>query len=169
MSVIDYGNTYHLSKLSFFSSNPEDWNYNRLKIEDIDCFVFHQSNIFMNDTIKKRLKISKKENSDEIFVQMAYPKLAKHYDIEYEEVLSKKLSIVNNPTVISKTNSNDFFHQIQLVNKKYEDDVYINYSSELDASKKRELVNLNSIIQETQISFLDEKDKGINYAILFGI
>jgi hypothetical protein len=114
------------------------------------------------------LKISKKENSDEIFVQMAYPKLAKHYDIEYEEVLSKKLSIVNNPTVISKTNSNDFFHQIQLVNKKYEDDVYINYSSELDASKKRELVNLNSIIQETQISFLDEKDKGINYAILFG-
>jgi hypothetical protein len=39
MSVIDYGNTYHLSKLSYFSSNPEDWNYNKLKIEDIDPYL----------------------------------------------------------------------------------------------------------------------------------
>ena len=39
MSVIDYGNTYHLSKLIFFSSNPEDWNYNKLKIEDIDPYL----------------------------------------------------------------------------------------------------------------------------------
>ncbi len=39
MSVIDYGNTYHLSKLICFSSNPEDWNYNKLKIEDIDPYL----------------------------------------------------------------------------------------------------------------------------------
>ena len=39
MSVIDYGNTYHLSKLIFFSSVPEDWNYNKLKIEDIDPYL----------------------------------------------------------------------------------------------------------------------------------
>lgn len=30
----------------------------KLNIEDIDCFVFHQANLFMNETIKKRLKIS---------------------------------------------------------------------------------------------------------------
>jgi hypothetical protein len=53
MSVIDYGNTYHLSKLSFFSLNPEDWNYNKLKIEDIDPYLnkpfnYNSSYIFYN-------------------------------------------------------------------------------------------------------------------------
>ncbi len=38
MSVIDYGNTYHLSKLIFFS-NPEDWYYNKVKNEDIDPYL----------------------------------------------------------------------------------------------------------------------------------
>ena len=39
MSVIDYGNTCHLSKLIFFSSDPNEWNYNKLKIEDIDPYL----------------------------------------------------------------------------------------------------------------------------------
>ncbi len=113
-------------------------------------------------------KISKKENADDIYIPLAYSKIAKHYDIEYEEVLSKKLSVVNNPTVISKTNTNDFFHQLVNINKQYEDEIYINYSSDIDAAKKRELAAINKVIQDTQIAFLDDKTKGINYAILFG-
>lgn len=114
------------------------------------------------------LKISKKANFDEIYIPLSYDKFIKHYDLEYENVLSKKLSLVENPTIISVTNSNDFFHQLEIINKKYEDDVFINYSSELDSSKKRELQNIIQTIHDTQISFLDDKEKGINYSILFG-
>jgi hypothetical protein len=114
------------------------------------------------------LKISKKSNFDEIYIPLSYDKFIKHYDLEYENVLSKKLSLVENPTVISVTNSNDFFHQLEVINKKYEDDVFINYSSELDSSKKRELQNIIQTIHDTQIAFLDDKEKGINYSILFG-
>jgi hypothetical protein len=113
-------------------------------------------------------KISKKANADDIYLPLSYPQIAKHYDLEFENVLNKRLSVVENPAVISSTNSNDYFHQIDLINEKYENDIYINYSSELDSSKKRELANIIETIQSTQVAFLDDKEKGINYAILFG-
>ena len=108
-------------------------------------------------------RITKKENADSIFVPFVYK--GNQIDQEKEEVLSKQLSEVAAPDTLSKITTSDFFYKIDDVEKKYIDDIIIEFSSHIDDARKRELSKFIEIIGKTQCELIDLS--GINYSILF--
>lgn len=140
----------------------------------IEKFDLKFESILLKDELTKFLKrngfeetperLSKKDNSDLIFAPFTFEgNLLKH---EKEQVLAKNLSPVEN-TALSNSITSDHFLQIDESEKSYIDTVFIEFSGDINSARKRELSRYLELINKSQLDFIDDPDKSVNYAILF--
>jgi hypothetical protein len=149
-----YANAIEFAKLK----GTFDIKFEAIRIKD-EVAKFLKKNGF--EDIPERL--TKKENADSIFVPFVFK--GNQIEQEKEEVLGEQLSEVLLPDTLSKTTTSDFFHKIDETEKKYIDDIQIEFSSHIDDARKREVSNFIEIIGKTQCELIDKS--GINYSILF--
>ena len=138
-------------------------------------FNLNFESILLKDELTKFLKknrfnelsnnLTKKDNSDLIYEPFTFNK--NELGREKEEVLLKQLSAVNSPLTLSNTITSGLFQKIDAAEKTHIDNVLIEFSGHLNAAKNREFSNFIQLIEKAQCDFIDNKEKGINYSILF--
>lgn len=119
-----------------------------------------------NEFEKINEKLSINEQGQQIFPPFSFNS-DKYIVSEQEQVLSKKLSVIDSPATISITSTSSFFHDIDLAEKEYVDKNKLNFSQQLDLSKKRESEKLKNIIKDKLCRLMDVPEKGINFSLLF--
>lgn len=109
-------------------------------------------------------RISKKENSDQIFIPLS---LRLNLELENEKVLSRNLSLIENTSSLSATLTSELFREIDEAEKDYINQIFIEYSGHINSARDRELSKYLNDIREVQENFIDDRERSINYAILF--
>ena len=110
-------------------------------------------------------RISKKENSDEIYVPFSLR--LNSLENEKEQVLAKNLSPVENPSGLSTAITSGLFGKLDDAEKDYINNILIEYSGKINSARDREFSRYIYNIKEAQENFIDDGDRSINYAILF--
>ncbi|MBL4746250.1 MAG: hypothetical protein JKY08_07755, partial [Flavobacteriaceae bacterium] len=111
-------------------------------------------------------KLSKDCNSESIYKSLNFNQNQIEIEIE-ENVLSRKLNVIDNYLTLSKNVSSDFFQKFDKIEKDYINNVVIEFSGELNKARNREFSIFTKLIDNAQNKFIDNSEQGINYAILF--
>jgi len=135
--------------------------YETITIKD-ELIRFFQHSVF-KDVSKNITLNNQKEN---IFKPFKF-NIEKFISDERDKTIDRPLSLIDTPDTISKVNTSDMLHQISTANKKYSQDVIVEFSQQLEFAKKRELELTKTNFDETVQRLLDSKGCGVNYAILF--